>query len=134
MHYDSARYEEAMTDLNLALDIDSSYVHARFLRGNTAFMLKDYPLCVSDLTRVASVYGNTSYLYLTLGTAHMNMRQWEDSDAAYTKGIAVHPDYCHLYERRGLVRLQMGKDEGCDDLLLAENKGCDVGYRTSLCN
>lgn len=90
----------------------------------------DYSEPLKELEMLSSEYGQSAYLYYSLGIGYYLSRDLLASERAFDQALALESSFAEALFNRGLVRILLNKnDEACLDLSLAGQLGLDRAYR-----
>ena len=113
-HFQRSEIDAALADANKALELDSTYVDALYLRaavrmkkGDTAGVLADYNKIIElgPSPGIEAIYTNRGMLRL----------QSKDIDGALDdldKAVSINPRVAEIYNGRAIARLQKGDLDG----------------------
>lgn len=110
-HYDSGRYQEAITAYYNALQLDSNYAEAYFNRGNAYLDLKEYRGAIADFDRVTQLDPKDSDAYNNRGISYFNLKEYHKAIADYDRAIAFNPNDPKIYFNRGEAYYKLNKDQ-----------------------
>jgi Leucine-rich repeat (LRR) protein len=110
-------FTSALSDLSMAIQLDSNRSDFFKYRGKIYTALKDFKAAVSDYTRAIGLNGNDEASL----TARASIRYWQMHDAKgsiadYTRAIAINSGAAATYTERGKVKMDSGdKKAACED-------------------
>jgi tetratricopeptide (TPR) repeat protein len=100
-HFDAKRYEQAITDYDHAIELDSQYTLAYFNRGNAYYGLKRYWQAIADYDRVIQLDPQYTDAFINRGNACYTLIKLERAIADYDRVIQLDPQYTLAYFNRG---------------------------------
>jgi tetratricopeptide (TPR) repeat protein len=146
-------FEKALADVHRSIELDSTNVFAYFLRAqiilknmavreaekrtsdtekdkwNYKVSQVDLQQALSDCDKVLAIVPDFSGCHYNKGYAYMQMGEWKEAVAAYTRAIQLHPDFAEAYYNRGIAYIQSGEIKlGVADLSVAGEKGLYGAY------
>ena len=125
-HYRENRMEEALKELNLAIETHPQNAEAYFWRARTFIQMEQYDNAIADLNVVVNLKPSYGPAYDNLGWLFMRRNDYEKSLANLDKSIELKPDNGWAYYLRGRIYFNRG------DLHKAiENArtACNLGYK-----
>lgn len=146
-------YENAVLDLDKALDLNPKFELAYFCRANARYkrvvyeqslddswMLQDdeklesdhnleLDLALNDYEKALAVYPDFSFAWFNRGNILLEKKDYRNALASYTKTISLDKDFAEAYFNRGLTYIYLGEnDKGLSDLSKAGELGIYVAY------
>jgi tetratricopeptide (TPR) repeat protein len=100
---DLRRYEEALQDLNRALELDPNNTQALGLRGNTYLTMKRYEQALRDLNRALQLDPNNAQTLGLRGDTYRKMKRYEQALQDFTRGLQLDPNNTTVLARRKLL-------------------------------
>ena len=132
-------YDEAINDLNTAIDIDSTFTLAYWQRAaclaqksplmeaNTAVLLIDR--AIDDLTTAIGFDPKNAYLYYDRANLYVAKKDYQRAIDDYTTAISHNASIPEVHYNRGMARIQSGNtQEGIQDLSRAGELGIYSAY------
>ena len=98
---DLGKYEEAIEDLNKAIELKPDYTYAYNNRGFAYNNLGQYNRAIEDLDKAIELDPDNTYAYNNRGFAYNNLGQYNRAIEDYDKAIELDPDYARAYNNRG---------------------------------
>ncbi len=90
----------------------------------------DYSRPIAALESLSAEYGESPYLYYSLGIAHYLSRDLRASEESFDRALNLEAHFAEALFNRALVRILQGKNnQACLDLSLAGQLGLDRAYR-----
>ena len=108
-HYDAGEYDDAITDYNQAIDLDSNIAAAYYNRGVAYTKLGKYAEAIGDLTQAIALDPQDAAAYNNRGIAYRNLGKYAEAIADYDQAIALDPKYAVAYSNRGVANNHLGK-------------------------
>ena len=106
------RHDEALIQLDKALEIDSDNQPARRMRGYVLFRTSDYRRAVEDLRSYNINHGHSISTHCWLAESLFHCGDWAEAVAVAEHLIDIDPEHIHAHYVRGLalVELRRPKD------------------------
>ena len=98
---DLGKHEEAIEDLNKAIELKPDYALAYNNRGIAYNNLGQYDRAIEDYDKAIELDPDYTYAYNNRGIAYNNLGQYDRAIEDYDKAIELNPDYAHAYYNRG---------------------------------
>ncbi len=99
-YYHAGRYDDAVTDANRAIMMNSKYAISYLIRGNAFYRLKDYDRAVKSYKKAIQLDPRNPEFYYNLGQAYYKKREYNDAVKSYDKTIELDPrHYTAWYNR-----------------------------------
>ena len=108
-HYDAGEYDDAITDYNQAIDLDSNIAAAYYNRGVAYTKLGKYAEAIGDLTQAIDLDPKYAAAYNNRGAAYDDLGKYAEAIADYDQAIALDPNYAVAYNNRGYAYDDLGK-------------------------
>ena len=105
---DEEKYEEALSYLNRALEIQPNYTLALLNRAVVRSKLKQYDRALLDFSRVESMTPESSLLLLNRGLAEFGAGYYAGAVEDFTRLIDLDPNNARAYLERGRAFMKMG--------------------------
>lgn len=135
-------YDEAINDLNVYLDQDSTSAIAYWQRAVCQFMMNDFNFSrgvdvqlkaaktLDDFNQAIKLDGQNAYLYYSRGNFHAARKDYQSAIDDYTKAIELDGRLAEAYYNRGIIRLENThtKNAGIADLSKAGELGIYDAY------
>lgn len=93
--------QDAIADLNKAIELDPEYSTAYLLRGSTYLLTGNYERALIDFNKVIELDPEYSVAYLNRGIVYKRMGAFESAIEDYDKAIELNPEYHLAYINRG---------------------------------
>src|SRR5262249_21168731 len=97
------RYEEAMADVNRAIELDEKYDWALAQRGETYRLMGWYEQALADLTRAIELDEKYAWALAQRGETYRLMGWYEQALADLTRAIELDEKYAWALAQRGLT-------------------------------
>jgi tetratricopeptide (TPR) repeat protein len=104
-------YDRALSDLNIAVQVDPDFANAYVNRGNTLGMLGQLDKAIEDYERAIAIKDDYFDAYLNLGITWSMKREFEKALPYYSRAIELRPDNAQLYFNRAYTHFEMGMME-----------------------
>lgn len=135
-------FDEAINDLNVYLDQDSTSTIAYWQRAVCQFMMNDFNAShgvdiqlkaaktLDDFNQAIKLDGQNAYLYYNRGNFHAARKDYQLAIDDYTKAIELDSRLAEAYYNRGIIRLENThtKNAGIADLSKAGELGIYDAY------
>ena len=108
-HYDAGEYDDAITDYNQAIDLDSNIAAAYYNRGVAYTKLGKYAEAIADYDQAITLDPQDAAAYNNRGIAYRNLGKYAEAIADCTQAIALDPKYAVAYSNRGDANNHLGK-------------------------
>ena len=105
------RYDEAIADLDKAIELDGKLATAYSDRGVAWRRKGDDARAVADYSEAIRLWPNWHGYYLNRGLALAALGRNEEAIADYDKALFYKPDLADVFIARGDARLQQGRNE-----------------------
>ncbi len=105
------RYEEALADLDIAIELEPDNSLAWSYRAYTHFELGNERLALADSDRAVSLAPNVSGHWCTRGSIHYEMGSYDQAMADLDRAIELAPNYYVARVWRGRTLYQLGRYE-----------------------
>ncbi len=99
-------YNEALKDLNRAIQLDPEDPHAYVNRGVVYKSQKEYEKAFSDYRHAININPSLIEAYINLGSIHEELKQNDDTISAYTRALELDPSLDKVYINRGNIYLK----------------------------
>jgi tetratricopeptide (TPR) repeat protein len=134
--YSKHDYEQALDQINLAIDENEGFYGYYLNRGNTKLMLGEFVTALDDYDYALSLEPAVPDSYFLRGQALDTLNRHELAIVDYTKAIELNPKDGTYYSKRGNARYATGnRNAACLDWTIANNLGYyeDFDKIKSLC-
>ncbi|MEX0678129.1 MAG: tetratricopeptide repeat protein [Pirellulales bacterium] len=105
----AGRIEEALADLNRAVELNPRYPHAYFNRGELRYTKEDFPGAIDDYTLAIRLGSRAAAVYTSRGHAYYRMQRFGDALRDYGEAIKVDPENAAALVNRGDTYSDLGK-------------------------
>ena len=96
-------YQQAITDFDLALEVDANYTSAYSSRGWTYYWLKEYQRAFIDFNHALELDPRDPYAYCRRGWAYGRLKSYQQAITDFDHAIELDPDFFWAYCGRGCV-------------------------------
>ena len=147
-------FEKALADADRAIELDSSYLLAYYMRvqirmknqevrmaeksevpsaGEVKWTFdasrSEYQAALDDCDRILAREPDFAGCYYNKGNIYMQLKLWPEAIKAYTQAIKLHADYAEAYYNRGVAYILSGDyASGIPDLSRAGEMGLYKAY------
>jgi tetratricopeptide (TPR) repeat protein len=104
---DLGYYDEALQNINIALELDSNYVDALNGRANIHLIHNRYSDALKDLDKSIELKPSDPEVYNNRGFVKNQLKDKHGAVKDYTKAIGLDPDLIKAYENRALLYLDL---------------------------
>ena len=108
---DLNKYEEAITDFDKAIELNSNYVKAWFNRGVAKGDLQRHKEAVTDFDKVIELNSNYVKAWLNRGSAKANLQRYKEALADVDKAIELNPNFAEAWLFRGDAKVYLQRYE-----------------------
>ncbi len=104
----------AVTMLDKALSLNEEFDAARLLRGQVHLAMANYDAAAADVEQLIERVGENEDVYLLKAHLAEVTDRPEEAVEAYSKVIDLNPFCAEAFRGRGILRHQLGDDEGAE--------------------
>lgn len=134
--YEKHEFMEAILNLNKAIEIDSKYSQAYYVRGNIKASFEDFHGAMKDYNQAIDQNGKLSDVFFARGNVKMKLQDYYGAIADFTSAIAINGNYVEAYLNRGKAKqfLQAYEDaiNDCSKIIQINAKSMDAYYMRGL--
>jgi tetratricopeptide (TPR) repeat protein len=105
---DLGNYNQAIEDLNRAIEINPGYADPYLTRGNAYNSLGNYRQAIEDYGRAIKIKPSYADGYLSRGNAYKSLGNYRQAIEDYGRAIEIKPDYEIAYNNRGAAYNDLG--------------------------
>ena len=134
--YSHGQYQEALVQINKAINEDDEFYGYYINRGNTSLKLGAFEEALTDYDHALVLEPSVPDSYFLRGRALDTLNFHDKAIEDFTKAIELNPEDGTYYSKRGNARYAMGQHEkACMDWTIANNLGYyeDFNKIKSLC-
>jgi tetratricopeptide (TPR) repeat protein len=102
-HLDLRQYQQAIADLNRALELDPENVSAYCDRGWTYVNRKEYPQAIADFDHALELDPNNASAYSGRGWTYVNREEYPQAIADFDRALELDPGWPAAYNGRGYI-------------------------------
>jgi tetratricopeptide (TPR) repeat protein len=125
-YFAKGEYDQAISELNKAIEINPSYVEAYDNRGCAYVAKGKYDQGISDFNRALEINPKLASAYTNRGTAYMNKGQYDQAISDINKALDLNPKFALAYYSRGMSYYYKKEyDKSWEDI----KKAKDLGWR-----
>lgn len=116
--FDNKDYHGCIKDLTEAIDKDSKYSDAWFLRGIASKNLQDTVSALNDYSKAIEINPSHKQAFYMRGSLLFNLKRFTEAISDYTKAIELDAGYLDALHMRGKALHNIGKyEEAIEDQL-----------------
>lgn len=108
--YDNGQFQESLEFLNKALQEDSLYINAYFLRAEVYYEIGQYYNAVLDINRILRLEETQSAYagnyYLTRGKSFLGLKDYSNAEIDFEKSQSYLPDNADLFYYKGKLKIE----------------------------
>jgi len=108
-YFEAQRYDEALEQLNEAVQLKPVYYKARISRGKLFRRMKKYPEALADYNKAIDLEPNRDEAYNNRGNIYFETQQFDKALADYQKVTQINPGESKAYGNTGAIYAQQGK-------------------------
>ncbi len=105
------RYNEALANLNQAIQLDSTYALAYSNRGNIYGRLQRYDDALADHTLAIELDPTNVQFYYNRGTTYAKLKRYTKAMEDFTYIIQLNPSFAPAYFSRGVICYELQRDD-----------------------
>jgi tetratricopeptide (TPR) repeat protein len=109
--FEMGKTDDAMTDLNKALEIDPGYLAALEKRAQVHNWNEDYERAIADTSAVIASDNNRPIAYYRRAYAQWGSDKLQEALADYSRALTLLPDFSAAYSERSNVLADLGRFE-----------------------
>jgi len=114
---DKRDYMEAILNLNKAIEVDSKYSVAYFLRGNLKEKFEDLHGAMKDYNTAIETNAKYTEAFFARGNVKMRLQDYYGAIADFSSAIAINENYVEAYFNRGKAKqLLMAYEDAINDV------------------
>ncbi len=131
-HFERREYKEALSSFNKAIEADSLYAQAFFMRGNTKKMFEDQHGAMKDLNLAIDINPKFSEAYFERGNIKSVLQDYYGAIDDYTKTINLNANHVEALLKRGQAKHQLEAYEDaindCTKILTINPRNIDAYF------
>jgi tetratricopeptide (TPR) repeat protein len=115
--YQQGKFDEALGELDKAIQLQDEYSNARFLRGNLRMMKQDFAGALVDYNKVIELAPKApgiEVVFSNRGVARSILGDSEGALADANRAISINPNHAGAYNLRGNLRTESGNIKGAE--------------------
>lgn len=116
----------AREDYRRAIELDDEFFDAHLGLAEIAIQDQDHEIAERHIKRALEIDDEDSEVHFTHGVLLRAKEDLAGSEKALSRAIELADDYAAAFHIRGLVRKELGNDEGDKDLEKAKDLGLDL--------
>jgi serine/threonine protein kinase len=102
------RHEEALNDLNKALEIDASLAMSYSNRGGIYHAPGRHEDALADFNKAVRIDASLAFAYCNRGVTYDKIGRHREALADYTRAIEIEPNYAEAFNNRGNTYQEIG--------------------------
>ena len=106
-YYSTSRYGEAISVVDELIVLDPKNPKHHYNRGNANLENGDADAAIDDFTKVISLNGDESNVYIARGSAYQDLKDNESCLRDLSRAIALDPNNAKAFSNRGTVHATM---------------------------
>lgn len=106
-----SQYDEAIIELNKAIEIYPRYANAYSDRGYAYMQKRQFDRAISDFTKTLDINPQHHYAHTNRGLAYFKKSQYDKAISEFNKAIEINPKIGETYYYRGLAYFNIGKND-----------------------
>lgn len=110
-NFDAGNYEQALTAINHALDIDSTDVDFQSLKANTYYEMGNVSEAIKEWDKVLTTNPDYAWGYYRRGWFKDLSGDFDGAVEDLSMSIVLDPDYAYSYDSRGEIYKKQGKND-----------------------
>ena len=110
--FNEGDYHGAITDYDLAIELDPDRADAYYDRGRTKYRLNDYYGAMADSSRAIELDPDYAKAYNYQGIAEHNLGDYDDAIAHYDRAVKLNPNHAKAYFLRGFAKWFLRDPDG----------------------
>jgi tetratricopeptide (TPR) repeat protein len=120
--YDDERDSLAIISLTKAIELDSNYKDAYYLRAYSNHRYGKFEAAIDDYSKTIEFDPNHDEAYYFRGVVKGTINDFSGAISDYSKAIEINPKNGEAFHNRGMMRFNLGmKDSACADFQMAKN-------------
>jgi tetratricopeptide (TPR) repeat protein/beta-lactamase regulating signal transducer with metallopeptidase domain len=101
--------EDALSNLNRAIDLDPGNAAAYVARGSAYFRQGRFDSVISDCTRAIEINPDLAVAYQNRGSAYYRLGNLDNAVSDYSRAIELNPDLAAAFQDRGSIYQGQGR-------------------------
>ena len=125
--YNGQNYEDAITLYSKAIDLNPGFAEAYFQRGCAKHYSDNYEGAIEDFNTSISLQPSNELFYKQRASSKTMIKDYNGAISDCDYAISLKEDYDKAYALRGILKIEMGEKDGCNDL----EKAGEYGYHNA---
>ena len=125
--YNGQNYEDAITLYTKAININPGFAEAYFQRGCAKHYSDNYEGAIEDFNTSISLQPKNELFYKQRASSKTMIKDYNGAILDCDYAISLKKDYDKAYALRGILKIEMGEKDGCNDL----EKAGEYGYHNA---
>mgnify|MGYP001239927067 FL=1 len=125
--YNGQNYEDAITLYTKAININPGFAEAYFQRGCAKHYSDNYEGAIEDFNTSISLQPKNELFYKQRASSKTMIKDYNGAILDCDHAISLKKDYDKAYALRGILKIEMGEKDGCNDL----EKAGEYGYHNA---
>ena len=134
--YEKHEFMEAILNLNKAIETDSKYSQAYYVRGNIKAAFEDFHGAMKDYNLALDLNSKMGDGFFARGNVKMKLQDYYGAISDFSSAIALNENYVEAYLNRGKAKqfLQAYEDaiNDCSKIIQINAKSIDAYYMRGL--
>ena len=130
--FENKEYKDALINFNKAIEQDSSYFQAYYMRGNVKQAFEDQHGAMKDYNYAIEINPKLSEAFFERGNVKFNLQDYYGAIADYSKTIELNENHVEAYYKRGQAKQQLeayaDAINDCSAILKINPKNIDAYY------
>lgn len=105
--YQLGRFDEAISDLANAIELDANFADAYRNRGAAFYYKGEYDRCIADTSRAIKLAPGDARLYSNRAAAYAMKGEWNRAIIEYTTAIELDSGHFVAYKNRAVARIML---------------------------
>lgn len=130
--YETNNYKEALISFNKAIELDSKYYQAYYMRANTKKMFEDKHGAMKDYNKTIELKPDLSEAYFERGNIKFVLQDYYGAISDYTSTIVLNENHIEALYKRGQAKHQLEAYQDaindCSKILQINSKNVDAYY------
>lgn len=121
--YNGQNYEDAISLYTKAINVNPGFAEAYFQRGCAKHYSDNYEGAIEDFNTSISLQPNNELFYKQRASSKTMIKDYNGAISDCDQAISLRKDYDKAYALRGILKIEMGEKDGCNDLEKAGKYG-----------
>lgn len=123
-YHEAGRFEEAVVEINKAIEVNQSFYGYYLHRGQSYYMAGQFESSIEDYSKAIRLSDGVADCYYLRGLALDTLGQVNEAINDFTQAISLNPEDGSYYSKRGNAKYELGNREAaCLDWTIAGKFG-----------